>query len=424
MGTITKPDKARSFLLLFILLGSIVFTGCEKGSLGIKGGIIQGYVLDSTSNNPIAEVLVRANHGGVAQNTLTGGDGLYVFTELNAQDYLLSVEKYGYASMTLSEAVMVQNGQTVIAPVIRLDKTLNLSKGTLKGYPVDGVTGRPLQNFTVVQTYPETQLRSKLFDTAQEFRDTGWTSLEGGQHRYKITCENYIDYTTGNDDAGLITISKTAHDLGVISMQPLTVTIAGTLRNLPGHVISGIGDTVNPVIWAEAAGKVVATGTTNEFSGTVQYNLTNVPVTAGSVAVKCKLRGYDIVTINSAVSVPKQLPGGVIGSIDCDFKNVDPIRRDLRVVVYGDEPSDDMSSFEHGETARIYIQQGGKDIVPYVDVVSQNYQAEGYFSGIYTGYKVNIIVVNQTRGYITGELNDVEIPEDGNTAMTIKVPLG
>jgi len=229
-----------------------------------------------------------------------------------------------------------------------------------------------------------------------------------------------------------VAISNVPFDLGVIRMTPLTVNINGTLRNLPGYVMGtgGQGGTTSFAqdtrIWAEAAGKVVATGTAQAIEGNAIYNIANVPITAGAVAVKCKIRGYDLLTINPSVTIPKQRPSGTIAGIDANFANIDPIKRDVRVVVVSTTPTQDnlRGTYYEGERARIFIRQGGRDMVPYVDVTAVNFRAEAYFSGVVTGYPLDFLANNLARGYITGTQNTVTIPEDGGTIFTVQIVLG
>ena len=312
----------------------------------------------------------------------------------------------------------VNNGETFVVSPIRMTKLASGTKGILKGYPVDGVTGRALTNFTISQTEPYNERKSKTFDSAATFRDTGWTNLEGGIHHYTITANNYETYNTSSAEnyPDGIEIGKSPFNLGTISMTPLKVSIGGTLRNIPGYILadSNLGGLT---IWAESGGKVVATYT--DFSGEDASKLGNVnyylkvPVTAGSVSVKCKLRGYDIITISSAVSIPNTNPGGIISGVDCDFATVEPIKADLRVIVLGskDDPPDTPSTFLGGEIARVYVRSGGKDVVPYADVTSVNFGGEVTISGVITGYDLDVIAINQNRKYCSKTSEKYTIPE-------------
>ncbi|MBF0408485.1 MAG: carboxypeptidase regulatory-like domain-containing protein [Candidatus Riflebacteria bacterium] len=430
-----KRNSYRIFLVTMLALASFIFTGCEKGSLGAKNGTILGVVLDYDKNTPIADVWVVAqgpNHE--ARETTTNGDGKFSITtdppSNGPAQWNLKVEKYGWAASGTIDAVWVGNGETVNAPMIFMTKTGQTVKGTLKGYPVDAITGSPLMDFTVTQISPS---RYKNFDTAETFKENGWSGLESGDRFYRITCDNYQTYIT--PDPG-IKISNTPYDMGVIKMQPLTVSVQGTLRNLPGHVITN-WTAASPVVWAESAGKVVATASaiaqapaagTSGSIGNVIYTIPGIPVSVGNIAVKCKLRGYDIITINQAVSIPKQRPSGTIAGIDANFENIDPIRRDVRVIITGTAPKPlaeppEPSTVDTGEIIRVYLRQGGKDIVPYVDVAGSNYHAEAYFSGVITGYALEFYVINTRRGYLHSEKANVTIPEDGNTIYTIDISL-
>jgi len=425
MGSELKPARTRWLLLMALALSSLVITGCEKGSLGVQSGTVVGYVLEDSTNTPIADVFVRTTNAKYGTRTAnTGGDGKYTIPDMgpDSAPWDIDFTKSGYAASGAASIIHVQvtNGETVQAPTFFMVKENTAVRGTLKGYPVDAVTGKPLQNFTVSQIDPA---RSKTFDTAQDFKESGWTGLEGGNRTYKITCDNYETFVSQP-----LLITKVAYDAGVIQMNPLKVEVSGTLRNVPGYILDA-NTAFTGVIWAESAGRVVATATAGTggttFQGTVVYSLPNIPVTAGSVAVKMKIRGYDTITINSAVSLPSQRPGGTIGGIDIDFNNIEPITRDVRIVVRGSAPSgqSEPSTLENGEVVRVYIKQGGKDIVPYVDIVGNNYLAEAYFSGVITGYELDILAVNMNRGYIKGELAKLKVPEDGNSVYTAELQL-
>ncbi len=431
----TQTNLKQRYLLLFILaLASILFTGCDQGSLGTKSGTIQGYVLDQDTNAPISEVLVTANGTLTGANTEAGtnkkrttytdGDGSFVFGDVPQGSYQINVEKFGYIKTeenTTADAsantYTVANGENLTLSPIKMTKVASGTKGVLKGYPIDAVTGRALTNFTVTQETPYNERKSKTFDSAATFRDTGWTGLEGGEHSYSITANNYEKYSTENSDSGAaqpanpvvstratVSIGKSVCDLGTIRMQPLTISVGGTLRNVPGYILNQL-DNSGLTVWAEAGGKVVATYTDFQSEGgamkvgNINYTLP-VPVTAGSVAVKCKLRGYDIITINSAVSIPSSNPGGILSGIDTDFSTIEPIKADVRIVFTGKEPEDQKpGTIKDGETLRAYIQAGGNDIVPYAECVAYHYGGEVIISGVITGYEINILAINMSRMY-------------------------
>ena len=410
--------------MLFVLaIASIIFTGCDKGSLGIKTGAIQGYILDHDTNQPISEVFVKASGGlDEAENksTYSSGDGSFIFGDVNKGKWTLTVEKYGYTSAIEDNSEIevnctIANGETIVLSPIKLAKVASGTKGILKGYPIDAITGRALTNFTINQNTPYNQRKTKTFDSAATFRDTGWTGLEGGLHEYIITANNYKPFSTNSIESFNegVNIGKSVADLGTIQMEPLTVDISGTFRNVPGYAM---GENKSIVVWAEAAGKVVASYTeldAESSKGTITYVLSGVPVTAGSVCVKCKVKGYDVITINPAVSITTANPGGVIAAVDVDFGVQEPIVSDLRVIVTGtkDEPPDSPSTFGRSEVARVYVRSGGKDVVPYVDVTSVNFGGEVTIANVITGYPISVIAVNQNRKFCYKAAEEFTIPE-------------
>jgi hypothetical protein len=415
--------KHRLIMLFVLAIASVIFTGCDNGSLGIKTGAIKGYIIDSDTNQPISEVFIKASGGlDEAENksTYSGGDGSFIFGDVNKGKWSISVEKYGYTraledNEESNVSCTIANGETIVLSPIKLAKVASGTKGILKGYPIDSITGRALTNFTVNQNTPYNQRKTKTFDSAATFRDTGWTGLEGGLHEYIITANNYKPFSTNSIESFNegVNIGKSVADLGTIQMEPLTVDISGTFRNVPGYAM---GENKSIVVWAEAAGKVVASYTeldAESSKGTITYVLSGVPVTAGSVCVKCKVKGYDVITINSAVSITTANPGGVIAGVDVDFGVQEPIVADLRVIVLGNkDESDSPSTFKTNEVARVYVRSGGKDVVPYVDVTSVNYGGEVTIANVITGYPISIIVVNQDRKFCAyREAEEFTIPE-------------
>ncbi|NLI75132.1 MAG: hypothetical protein GX442_01665 [Candidatus Riflebacteria bacterium] len=191
------------------------------------------------------------------------------------------------------------------------------------------------------------------------------------------------------------------------------VAIHGVLRNLPGYILDTPGFAGGFVIWAEAQGRVVATDT--ELQGTTAWLLKGVPSTAGTVVIKAKIRGYDLLTLHPGLVINPAQPGGTIGGIDVDFHQMSPISRDVRLVVQSSAPAGGAGmSFPNGARARVTCQQTGAS----VDVVSANGMAEAYLSDIPTGWNMQFLAVNLDQGYHWGQLGPKIIPEDGGSAYT------
>ena len=435
-----NTQHGRWLLLIFAVMASLIFTGCDTGHLGAKSGIITGYVLDVNTNQPISDILITATGqvgSGISHaSTYTEGDGIYSLVDLKAGTWTLSFEKYGYAIATDSQEVVqrqitVGNGETYTNTTIKMYKTTDSYKGTLKAYPVDSITGRAINNFTITQTSPYNQRKSKTFETAADFRDSGWTNLEGGEHHYTIQAPGYNIYDTSiaNEELGIsgnpIMIGSGITNLGTIRISPIsTISISGSLK-LPGYVLDS--DNRSIVIWAEASGKQVASFTDGSgepaYMGSLQYTLTNIPTSAGSVNVYCKVRGYNQVTLKSNLVVNATTPGGTISIGEKDFiTDVEPITRDVKVIVQSSKPEEgDHGTFPPGDIAKVIIKQGSYTIQE-TQVTSVNYFGEAILPNVPTGYQFEILVQNIKQGYFAS-MTDKMLIEEGNGFFIISVKL-
>lgn len=90
-----------TFIVCFAL--SLTTTSCTRTEYDIYSNI-SGTVIDVDNGEPIAHATVTLSPSGL--NTYTGSDGQFDFTEIDAQQYTITVQKTGYES----------NRKTVTAP--------------------------------------------------------------------------------------------------------------------------------------------------------------------------------------------------------------------------------------------------------------------------------------------------------------------
>lgn len=83
--------KRLGFLTLLIILLS--FFSCDPIEYDMFGDI-EGTVLDYDTNEPLEYVSVLLSPGG--KNTTTTADGKFTFSELDAKQYSITVQKSGY----------------------------------------------------------------------------------------------------------------------------------------------------------------------------------------------------------------------------------------------------------------------------------------------------------------------------------------
>ena len=191
------------------------------------------------------------------------------------------------------------------------------------------------------------------------------------------------------------------------------ISIHGVLRNIPGYILQGSNFSSQFLIWAESGGKVISTDT--ELIGTTVYHLKGIPVTAGTIAIKAKIRGYDLVTLHPGVVLNPAQPVGVIGGIDVDFHQITPITRDVRFLLIGTPAgAQDGGSLPPGTRARVIVKETGQA----ADGISSNSFAEIVIQAVPTGWPLNFIGLNMDAGYYSGVAGPLIIPENGNSMYT------
>ena len=92
-------------ILVFVFLLSLI--SCNPIEYDIFG-TIEGTVVDSETFEPVGYVSVDLSPG--SKNVITSDDGKFVFDDLDAQQYSLSVHKNGYESNI--RTVKVLSGET------------------------------------------------------------------------------------------------------------------------------------------------------------------------------------------------------------------------------------------------------------------------------------------------------------------------
>ncbi len=80
-------------LKLIPILAMLLFASCGQVEYDIFG-TLSGQVIDADTQEPLSGVSVLLSPGG--KNIYTGADGLFVFEELDPQQYTVMVQKNGY----------------------------------------------------------------------------------------------------------------------------------------------------------------------------------------------------------------------------------------------------------------------------------------------------------------------------------------
>lgn len=97
-------NKFNCLLLLWFVSSIFMLTSCEKD---VTVGSIQGFVSNSSTNEPIQGVNISLSPTGLS--TVTGSDGRYEFVNLEAGQYTVQGVKEGYESNTKNITIVAGN---------------------------------------------------------------------------------------------------------------------------------------------------------------------------------------------------------------------------------------------------------------------------------------------------------------------------
>lgn len=104
--------KIITILLLCAAL-PLMFSACTKTQYNLNGNI-SGTVIDYDTGSPIQNALVTLSP--TSKNTYTGMDGQFEYTELEAQQYTVTVQQTGYSANR--KIVNVNAGETTIVSLV------------------------------------------------------------------------------------------------------------------------------------------------------------------------------------------------------------------------------------------------------------------------------------------------------------------
>lgn len=334
------PSGMGILLAFFLLILTLV--GCEKGTLGLKGGSVSGSVVDSRTLAGVSGVSVTGMAGAdaakVTKFTQTDSKGAYCFTDMRAGEWTLSFDKVGYQQIeqdaSAAVSVVVVNNENRGVPDVRMVQIYSNQYITVRGMLKDARNGTLISMGTSQFTFGTQVFNNRL---PTDFQVGFAVAAEPGGVSVMIKVSNYETYTT--------TISGTTDvDLGVILLQPQTYKIVGVWKDVPGWVFTNAPDAS---IIAYSGNRVVATATGK--LNAQSFEVAGIPM-GTTVSLEAEIKGY---RMNGAVPVvPNSDFQGVIYQTLSLKTNFSPILRDVRVIVIG-------PNINNGERVGAYCQETG-----------------------------------------------------------------
>ncbi|MEW6070537.1 MAG: carboxypeptidase regulatory-like domain-containing protein, partial [Candidatus Thermoplasmatota archaeon] len=168
-------------LLLFIVMINISFSPALRNARGEENSVLEGYIKDAETNEPIPDVNVHIGTDGQDKETNTDLSGHYVFT-VSAGSYHIDVGKEGYSDY--HDWITIGENDRVWYNITLYKKPLENS--TLKGYVINAQTGYPVVNAWVdVQAGTYRNGTSTWYNGYYELRTiAGTLTVRCGAHNY------------------------------------------------------------------------------------------------------------------------------------------------------------------------------------------------------------------------------------------------
>ncbi|MFZ2957795.1 MAG: carboxypeptidase-like regulatory domain-containing protein [Candidatus Ozemobacteraceae bacterium] len=402
MNPIRRTPGGTGIMLAFLML-ILALVGCEKGNLGVKGGNLSGYVLDTRTLAGISAVNINAESGTgdskVSKMTTSDTRGSYYFSDLRAGEWTLTFDKIGYVPIrndaTSPVSVVVVNNEDRTVPEVRMVQTFVNRYINVKGILKDSKNGTIINLGTAQFTF-DNQVYSNRLPT--EFQTGFSIPAFDGDMRVIIKVSGYETYET------VIQSAVTDRDLGVVLLQPLSYKIVGVWKDVPGWVFQEA-----PIagVFAYAGNRVVAT-TSSPMNGQ-SFELSGIPM-GTSVSVDVQVKGY---RMNGPIPVtPNSDFQGVIYQTLSIKNNFSPIMRDVRLVVNGNNIGNNSRIGGYcNESGAVWPQTtvtGGILSAPRVIDMGVNQVPTGY-TLTFTGFNVDTGTIGTSRVLVNDDGVDPQI---------------
>ncbi len=332
--------------LFVVLVGCLV--GCNNGNLGLRGGSVDGYVVDSRTLVGVASVYVTATSAedgddtaAATKYTTTDSNGKFEFSNLRSNVWKFGFSKTGYTTLestaTSAVTVSVVNGEHISLPRVEIVQNFSNQYVRIRGTLRDSVNGNAITygntNFAFGSTSFSNRLPTELqtgFDVPASVDTVKVVISVSGYKTLTVTLDNLI-----ND-----------YDLGNISLTPETYKIVGRWTNAPGWVVSAAP---TATVIARSGSNVVSRVTSVVGDGDQSFALEDIP-RGTSVAIEVELLGY---RMNSPITVypDSDFQGTIYQNFDLK-NNFSAITRDVRVYYMS-------STISSGDRVGAYCEQTG-----------------------------------------------------------------
>jgi hypothetical protein len=405
MNPFRRTPQGSGILLAFLIL-MLALAGCEKGTLGAKGGSVSGYILDSRTLAGVQGVSVVAATGNgdtkATKYTTSDSKGNFYFGDMRAGEWQFSLDKVGYVPIienaTNTPRIVVVNNEHKQLPEIRFVQSYSNINILVRGSLKDAITGTPITLGTA-QFIFGTKVYNNEIPT--RFESGFMAPATEGDIQVTIKVTNYDTYTT------TLAPGATDRDLGIILLRPVSYKIIGVWKDLPSWVTTATNNSAK--VFAYAQNRVIATGTANMAEAS--FELSGIPM-GQSVTIEAEVRGY---RMNSPVLVtPNSNFQGTMYQTLSLKNNFTAILRDVRLLVYS-------TSITSNDRVGGYCNETGTEW-PVRNVTRSDEQVVDLgVNQVPTGYALSFSGYNIDDGRI-GQSTTI-ISDDGPQAQVVRIQL-
>lgn len=401
-----KSTPLGTGIVLMLIVFILVLVGCEKGTLGVKGGTASGYVLDNRTLAGLSGVSITASIGTgdtkASRLAVSDSKGYYFFSDLRPGEWSFGYDKLGYQPVAMdatgSIKVVIVNNEFRSIPEVRMAQNFANQYINVKGILKDAKSGTLITLGTVQYKFGNIAFNNR---TPTEFQTGFSIPAANGQIQMSIQIANYETYNANIGPA------VTDLDLGVILLNPQSYKVIGVWKDVPGWVFQ---DGAAVRIIAYSGNRVVATATGNMNEST--FTLSGIPM-GTSISLEAQVKGY---RMNGPIPVtPNSDFQGVIYQTLSLKTNFSAIMRDVRLMVNGTGIGNNerVGGYcnQTGVTWPTTIVTGGIFNVPRVVDLGVNQ--------VPTGYTLTFTVFNVDDGTV-GTVN-ILINDDGVDAQIVNV---
>ncbi len=152
-------QASRSLRALFLCLG---FAFSLPGIAAAQDGAIGGYVRDSTTGKPIAEVSITVEEA--RRGTVTDSSGAFRIRQVRSGTYTVQARLIGYQPTTIRN-VVVRSGETTTLSIVLVSSAVRLDELAVEAGPIDPLSALATQT---EQRYTAEDLRNLPISSLDE----------------------------------------------------------------------------------------------------------------------------------------------------------------------------------------------------------------------------------------------------------------